>query len=596
LDAVQADIRLRASRLTFASTADIAAVVGLAAMVVVLAARTWETWGDLGVDTGYDVLAANRLAHGEWPYADFIYYYGPIGPALLAIAMLAFGAGLGPTIGVGVAIAVTIVGATYLLGRSLSSPLGGFLAAAITAPLAFAPNNFSMVLPHTFSASISVLTALVFLFAAGRYATRGTTGWLVSAAIAVGVTTLTRPEFAVAVLIAASAWLVLRQRAGLGGIREASIFGGIAALVPLVGYGIFLTQVSIADLLWKNLYPYEELSHGGNQLLEAYAPLTLGSFGKLALYAVLYAGGTVALVALAAAIGRRRALGRSELAAIVFAGAAAGAIATAIRPETVRYYLEFAYAWIPAGAVVALVILLRRYRRRSGAWDADAQLSLVLVLVLAVLGAKVYDAFLFHAPHPQLAVYAAPFAAVFLARLHMREVARTRVAVAAGASWLAFLAAVGFGLTWKDSAAESSSVSGPGGTMQELPSEAPVFRAALGWIARTTSPGQPVLLAPQLTTLYVLADRPNPLPQLSLLPGALPDVKAEQAAISHLDSASVPLIVIDRRKYAEYGHGAFGETFDQHVYAWVKRHYERAAVLRGKGSDPRTLEVWRRSS
>src|SRR5262249_35841685 len=50
-------------------------VVGLAFAVLVLI--TWATWGDLAHDTGYDFVAADRIAHGHLPYADFPYIYGP---------------------------------------------------------------------------------------------------------------------------------------------------------------------------------------------------------------------------------------------------------------------------------------------------------------------------------------------------------------------------------------------------------------------------------------------------------------------------------------------------------------------------------------
>jgi hypothetical protein len=52
--------------------------LGFAALVVL----TWGAWGDLGHDTGYDWVAAQRVAGGDLPYADFPYIYGPLGVGL----------------------------------------------------------------------------------------------------------------------------------------------------------------------------------------------------------------------------------------------------------------------------------------------------------------------------------------------------------------------------------------------------------------------------------------------------------------------------------------------------------------------------------
>ena len=264
-------------------------------------------------------------------------------------------------------------------------------------------------------------------------------------------------------------------------------------------------------------------------------------------------------------------------------------------PEALRYRLQYVWGWIPAGAAVGVFLLLRRQRREQP-WSASSQLDLLGCVVLAVLAATCYGGFFFHAPKPQMAVYYAPFAAVFLARLHLVEFARRQSAFALGAAWLAALVVAGTGLAIKDARAERVVVGGPGGALAEPSAEAAAYRTALSWIATSSQPGQPILVAPMMTALYVLSDRQSPLRQISLLPGALPTRAAERVAIARLERTRVPLVITDSRSFPQYGQTAFGESFDQLLAAWIKGHFRPAASFEVAGAKPRKLQLWLRRS
>jgi hypothetical protein len=121
-----------------------------------------------------------------------------------------------------------------------------------------------------------------------------------------------------------------------------------------------------------------------------------------------------------------------------------------------------------------------------------------------------------------------------------------------------------------------------------------VYAAALDAIARGTQPGDPVLMAPQLSALSVLADRPGPLPQLSLLPGALADAAAEREAVRRLDRSGVDMAVVNRRPLTEYGQGAFGETYDLIIQDWLHREFRRTATIGNDNGASLALEIWQR--
>lgn len=576
-----------------AASADAVALAALGVLVAALVAFTWGTWGDLSADTGYDLVAGARVAHGHMPYVSFVYYYGPLAPFVLGLAAVVGGTGFGPAVALGLVLACAIVFATYVLARLHAGVVGGFLAAAITAPVAFAPTNFSFVMPHSYSESTGLLFVLAFLIAVTRYSESSRARWLAGAGLAAGLVALTRPEFELAVLLASAAWLVLRKRARVSRPREALLFAFPALAVPAAVYGAFLGWVPLHRLVFDNLYPVGALRAGPNTVYKAYAPLTVSSFASLGAKLVLYAVGTICLLGAARALRGRR---RERRAALIFLGLVAlalvaGAVA---RPETLRYYLRFAYGWIPAGAVVTLAVVAWRFRRREGAWTPAAQGELVGLVVLLVLAAKVYGDFLPYAHVPQLAVYVIPVAAIFLARLHLVALAPSRFALALGAAWLAFLAAAGAGLTIKDARAESAWVHGPGGSIRATPADAGVYQQAIRWLVSAAPAGRPVLTAPQLTSLYVLADRPNPLPEISLLPGSLTKAGATSNVIARLQRERVPVIVTDRRRYTEYDQTYFGGSFDRGLARWIRAHYAHDATLRGAGWGARALDVWTR--
>ncbi len=229
-----------------------------------------------------------------------------------------------------------------------------------------------------------------------------------------------------------------------------------------------------------------------------------------------------------------------------------------------------------------------------GEWSPAAQAELLLATLLVIIAARTYAVFFANSTVPQQAAYAIPFAAVFLAWLHDRELGVSPAARRIGAGWLAFLVLAGAVLVASDAHDRSVRVSGPGGTLSERPGPAASYQAALDTILRETAPGDPVLLAPQLTSLYTLTGRTDPLPQISLLPGSLPDAQAEREAIRRLDESGVDLAVINTRSLTEYGQGAFGDTYYRTIQDWLDRDFVRVASFGNDGETTVALDVWQR--
>jgi hypothetical protein len=562
---------------------DVAALAGLALLAAIAVVATWGAWGDLDNDTGYDFVIGDRFAHGELPYVDSVYYYGPLAPALLGFAARIGGGGIAPFVALGLVVACAIVLATFVLARSAAGTLGGFIAAALVVPVAFGVNQFSYVLPHSSGATLGILAVLGVLLALDRYAGSNKDHWLAAAGFAAGLSTLTKPEFALAAFAGCALWLALRRRT-----RDFALVVGPALAVPAVVYGAFLTSVSVHRLVFENLNPSDFMRAAGSTMLHARAPFTLSSFVSLGLKLVLYGFGVLVLVALARSLrARPRVTAVGIATAVVLATGASLA-----KPEALRHALLYAWGWIPAGAAVALLIALRQRRPV----DASRQAGLAALASLVALAATMYAGFYATSSAPQMAIYALPLAALFLVRLHLVELARSREARALGALWLAALAVAGTGLVLKDAHAESATVRGPGGALRDTPVNAAAYQGAIDWIERTTKPGEAILLAPQMTWLYTISGRDNPLPEVSLLPGALAGAGRERRALVRLEGAGVRVAVIDRRTYPQYGHTSFGGSFDRGIDAWIRKDFQRVATF-AAGGDPTAphLEIWRRT-
>jgi hypothetical protein len=561
-------------------------VVGIALLVLTVLA--WGTWGDLGRDTGYDFVAAARVAHGSIPYVDFVYYYGPLAPFVLGLAALLGGSTVTTFVVVGLLLTYGIVAATYALARTQTGPLGSAIVAVTTAAIAFSPTNLSYVLPHTYSETFAILLALLFLLGLSR-ASDGASWGALGAGFAAGLVALTRPEFELAVVFAGALWLTARYRAHRATRRELLSLALPALLVPVVVYGAFLGAVSPHRLFLENLYPEATLKAGGSAIIKEQAPLTPHSVALVIAYLLAYAIGVAVLVLGARFLERRS---KPVVVGAVLVVALAILAVAAVDPEAARSKLEWVYGGVPAAAVLAVLALVALHIVNRRPIAARDETLLATLAVLAVLALKTYSGFFFLADHAQPAVYAAPFALVALTRLHLRELGGNSTSRLVGAAWLAVLAVICLGLTVKDVRAQSAVVSGPGGSLRVTPAEAPAYRAAIGAIVASTHQGDAILIAPQLTALYTLSGRTDPLPQISLVPGALPTQRDQLDAIRTLERRHVKLVITDRHRFTEYGQTAFGGSFDRRLAQWIHRNFKHAATLRPGGGVDHTLDVW----
>ena len=143
-------------------------------------------------------------------------------------------------------------------------------------------------------------------------------------------------------------------------------------------------------------------------------------------------------------------------------------------------------------------------------------------------------------------------------------------------------------------AAESVTVRGPGGALAAAPAEARAVPGARStWIERDTRPGEPILLAPQLTALYTLSGRDRPAAAALAAPGrACRRQRDERGAIAALERGGVRLVVIDRRRSPSTATTSFGESFDRELAGWLRARLQTAcatAVRAATGGHARSM-------
>jgi len=561
--------RARSGRLlALARSADGLALAGLGLFIVVLAAISWRKWGTPEIDAGAELTTAAQAVHGHPPYEDVRYFYGPLGVYTLTGAFKLFGTSLETAYALGLAMTVAIAGSFFALARQLLRPLAAALSTAVLIAIGFSGTQFNFVLPHTNSATFGLLLLILTLLALAR-------GHFLLAGTAIGLTALTRVEFAAAAGLAGLAWV-----AGLwweenlrAALRALAWMAGPALAIPLAVLGTLAANVGADRLFWQNLWPIDFLRAAGFNAYREWTPFdaasVASSLARGAIYLALLAGLTATAVKVHGARGAARVKALWPLAAAVFgsllllaawkaSGIFSGAEA-AVQEESKQLLLGM--SWLPLLSLLAAALLARGLWRRDGAplsgrWPLDLALAAVAVLLCS----RAYDQFTMTSAAPY---YAAP-AVLLLGLLHQRIGDRwpsARPAV------MAMLAAVAGGIALYAAVAlypdKGTVVHTAAGSYVADSRSAGAQQQAIDFIRTHTAPGEPILALPADAGLYFLSDRPQALYENMFLPGLLDTRADERAAIARLQREHVRYALVSNRDTSAFETGRFGSGYDQ---------------------------------
>ena len=310
-------------------------------------------------DTGYDLVAGERVADGELPYGDFVYYYGPLAPCaagLVAADRRADGIDGRDRRSACRSRSRSSARRTCWRGRRRSARRRSSPPRS-TAAVAFIPEQLQLRPPAHDAATLGMLVpARVCCSASRRYAATGRSRWLVAAGPGARAPRRSRspsprspPPWQLLL------WLVVprtaRQQARP---RSSARRRARARDRRRSSTAPFLTAaVGPHRLFFENLYPRRlPRRRGRRRAARARMPMTLESFVDGRRRSSCSTRSALRRCSLAAAATRRRPgrMRRALIGAAVAVGGRWPSSAALVNPEALRHGLQFAYGWIPAGA------------------------------------------------------------------------------------------------------------------------------------------------------------------------------------------------------------------------------------------------------
>jgi 4-amino-4-deoxy-L-arabinose transferase-like glycosyltransferase len=554
--------------LELARSADAIALAGLGLFIVVLTAISWRKWGTPEIDAGAELTTAAQAVHGHLPYQDTRYFYGPLGVYTLTGAFKLFGVSLATAYALGLAVTVAIAASFFALARQLLRPLAAALCTAVLIAIGFSGTQFNFILPHTNSATFGLLLCILTLLALTR-------GHFLLAGTAIGVTALTRVEFAAAGGVAALAWAlgIWREEDLRAALRALAWIAGPAIAIPVAVLGTLASSVGADRLFWQNLWPIDFLRAAGFNAYREWTPFdaasVASSIARGAIYLGLLAGLTATAVKFHGTRGIERAKALWPLAAACFgsvfllaiwkaSGVFAGA-ESAVQEESKQLLLGM--SWLPLLSLLAAALVARALLRRQDAplterWPLD----LALVAVAVLLCSRAYDMFTMTSAAPY---YAAP-AVLLLGLLHQRVGDRwpsARPAV------MAMLGAVAAGIALYAAVAlypdKGTVIHTAAGDFVGDNASAGAQQQAIDFLRTHTAPGEPILALPADAGTYFLTDRPQALYENMFLPGLLDTRADERAAIARLKRERVRYALVSNRDTSAFETGRFGTGYNQ---------------------------------
>jgi hypothetical protein len=562
------------------------ALLGLAACLLFLLARTWLKWGDLVIDTGRELCVPLELLKGRVLYRDVFYLYGPLSPYLNAGAMAVFGRNVGALVLSGVVSTAAIAWLLFRICRFFLGPWPSFLCGATyLAVLSFAhyepPGIFTHVLPYSFPSVHGTALSLGAVYGAMLWVRDGSMRSLAAAAGCSFLALLARPEMGLMALVAMAVGMVGQTRAkdaALAAGKRPGVLGwtlGPALAAGSVYAGFWwLGRAAVADSglfgIWAaNFDPGRTMTGWvfGSVGLAANLKLMGGSF--LLHLLVL---GTLALGSVKAA--DSLAAGR-EAAAI-----AAGVVTLALTAlfATRGALFDVQYRIVPFVCAGLAAAAWGRLRREEGGR------SDVLVLTLAAFALLFCGRMLLnvrpghygsHLLVPGLAFY---FVALFGAVPALLPESSRRffgwgLGVFAAASLASYFHVSDFYYRLRVLRIDS-----PRGSMKVFNDDRGRWnREFIEHLRRYAAPGDTLAVFPEGLGINFFSGLPNPLYHSSYLPVDLARPGVEEAVVEGLGKRRVVWAAVVQRPSGEYGAKFFGGDYGLLIRDRLLEDYEPVA-------------------
>jgi hypothetical protein len=589
-------------------------------------AASWERWGNPLVDCGREMNQPLRLARGEMLYSDVRHIYGPLSPYLNAVLYRIFAPSLWVLYADGIVTAALIMALVYLLARRFMKPATAAAATLSVMWLCAFKQAGNYILPYSFSALHGCMLGLAALVLTIAFIDSGKKKFLVAAGLAAGLTALAKTEMGAAAFLAGALAALLAGRPRVpDSLKLLAIFALPAAAITVGVYWRIaaLTGLSVLSLdsflflrhLPPELVYFNKRMSGLDQPLQSLRQMIAASIRFSAI------AGVVAAISLM--IARRRAPAASPRPVAEGSGGAGleqvwtlpppkggarnadgrasiGQICLLLSVSVLAFALMAAagdwdqgpYMGIPFLLIAMLAAGIGRYPSRNpeNPEPYNRKLALIVVVAYALLSLTrvilrvrsggAYSSYLLPA---SVVLFTYCWVDLFPA-LFRDQTARRAVQRIALGLILADVGLTAVLISYRFRTRNTYAINTPRGTMVAVPDLGKAFDEAQTFISRETSPGEPVAVMPEGTSLNFFTDRPNPLREEITTPGFL-DGENETRAISELDRSGVRLILVSNRPTPEFGAVVFGRDYCRELMAWVDAHFDMVAVF-GPNHDP----------
>lgn len=559
----------------------------LAALFALLMARTWGKWPDSVVDFGRELYAPWRLSAGDVLYRELAWFNGPLSPYWNALCFELFGVGLATLVWVNAALFAAILALLHAALRSFTSSWAATCACALViACCGFAQlvgiGNYNYITPYSHEATHGVLLTLGALISALRWTASRRLAWSALCGACVGAALLTKPEMALAALLAGVSGLAFtawQARVELGAqLRALAVFSAGAAAVVALAFAGLASALGAAEAWRGVLGAWPSLATSDVAELAFYKRgMGLDAPADNLLVMLTWCGRWAALVAILAGLAAlaRRAPGWLGVAVLLplGAGAAYALVSWTRLSEVARGWPLLALAVLASSA---LALARRTGSPRDAARAAFALAALVLLAKMALNVRISHYGFALAMPATAL------LAALALDALP-HALARWVSAPALRAGLAGALATLGVLhiVTTERVHAMKQQILGRGADEFRADVRGTILEAVLGWLERSNEPGAaPRTLAvfPEGVTLNYLARLENPTPFINFMP---PEIVlfGEERMLAAFRANPPDVVVITHKDTSEYGYRFFGVDYARELGAWLRAEYQAVQVF-----------------
>lgn len=559
----------------------------LAALFAALMARTWGKWPDSVVDFGRELYTPWRLSEGDVLYRDVAWFNGPLSPYWNMLWFELFGVSLSTLVWVNAALFAAILALLHAALRSFATSWAATGACALViACCGFAQlvgiGNYNYITPYSHEATHGVLLTLGALVSALRWARTRAFGWSALCGACAGAAFLTKPEMAVAALLAGvgglafSAWQARVEF--VAQLRALAAFATCAALVVALAFAALASALDAAEAWRGVLGAWPSLAASDVAELAFYKRgMGLDAPGANLVTMLAWCGRWAALVAVLSGASAAARRAPTWIGSVVLFALGLG-VAYALVAWT--RLSEVARAW-PLLTLAVLAFSAFALARRASSPREAARAAFALA-ALALLGKMALNVRISHYGFA-LAMPATAMLAALALDAAPQALSRwvNATALRAGfAGALAMLGALHVVTTERVHAMKQQRL-GHGADEFRADVRGTILEAVLGWLERSNQAGAPprtLAVFPEGVTLNYLARLANPTPYINFMP---PEIVlfGEARMLEAFRAAPPDVVVITHKDTSEYGYRFFGVDYARELGAWIRAEYQAVQVF-----------------